>query len=193
MKVSVGVSNRHIHLKKEDLEILFGKNYKLENIKSLNQPDQFMSNSKVKIKTDKDEIDNVRIIGELREYTQVEISKTDAYKLGINPPIRKSGDIKDSSPITIVGPNGELNLKEGCIIADRHIHITPKQKELYGFNDVDSVSILINGEKSGILNNVHFSVSENAYYELHLDTDDANAFLLKNDDIVTIIKDDYES
>lgn len=187
MKVSVGVSNRHVHLTKEHLEILFGKNYELEKVKDLNQPGQFMSNSKVKIKTDKDEIDNVRIIGGLREYTQVEISKTDAYKLGLNPPIRKSGDVKASNPITLVGPNGNLYLEEGCIIADRHIHITPKQKELYGFKDINTVSILVKGEKSGIISNVHFSVSDEAYYELHLDTDDANAFLIKSNDILTII------
>lgn len=186
MKVVVGISNRHVHLKKEDLEILFGKDYVLEKVKDLNQPGQFISNSKVILKTEKSYIENVRVVGGLRDYTQVEISKTDAYKLGISPPIRKSGDTKGSSPITLIGPNGKVNLNEGCIIANRHIHITPKQKELYGFKG-DYVSILINSEKPGIIRNVYLNVDQNSYYELHLDTDDANAFLIKDNDILEII------
>lgn len=185
MKVVLGVSNRHIHLKKEHLEILFGKNYELKKIRTLNQPNQFVSDAKVTIKTDKGLLENVVIVGGLRDYTQIEVSKTDAIKLGINPPVRTSGDIKNSEIVTLIGPEGSIQT-EGCIIADRHIHITPKQKELYGLNDI--VDILINSEKGGILSDVHLKVSDNAYYELHLDTDDANAFLLKNGDILEIIQ-----
>ena len=184
MKVSVGVSNRHVHLTKEHLEILFGKDFELTKVKDLNQPTQFMSSSKVTLKTDKSIIENVRVIGDLREYTQIEISKTDAYKLGLNPPVRESGDIQNSEVITIIGPVGEVTTN-GCIIADRHIHITPKQKEMYGLNDI--VSVLVPGEKGGILSNVHLKISEQSYYELHLDTDDANAFLIKDGDILDIL------
>ncbi len=185
MKVVLGVSNRHIHLKKEHLEILFGKNYELKKIRDLNQPNQFVSDAKVTIKTDKGLLENVVIVGGLRDYTQIEVSKTDAIKLGINPPVRTSGDIKNSEIVTLIGPEGSIQT-EGCIIADRHIHITPKQKELYELND--TVDILINSEKGGIISDVHLKVSDNAYYELHLDTDDANAFLLKNGDILEIIQ-----
>lgn len=185
MKVVLGVSNRHIHLKKEHLEILFGKNYELKKIRDLNQPNQFVSNVKITIKTDKGLLENVVIVGGLRDYTQIEVSKTDAIKLGINPPVRTSGDIKNSEIVTLIGPEGSIQT-EGCIIADRHIHITPKQKKLYGLND--TVDILINSEKGGIISDVHLKVSDNAYYELHLDTDDANAFLLKNGDILEIIQ-----
>ena len=185
MKVVLGVSNRHIHLKKEHLEILFGKNYELKKVRALNQPNQFVSNAKVTIKTDKGLLENVVIVGGLRDYTQIEVSKTDAIKLGINPPVRTSGDIKNSEIVTLIGPEGRIQT-EGCIIADRHIHITPKQKELYELND--TVDILINSEKGGIISDVHLKVSDNAYYELHLDTDDANAFLLKNGDILEIIQ-----
>lgn len=188
MKISVGVSNRHIHLTKEHLKILFGPNYELEKVKNLNQPNNFASNSFVMIKTEKSEIKNVRVLGELRGYTQVEISKTDAYQLGINPPIRDSGDLKGSSPITIVGPVGTLELKEGCIIANRHIHLSSKQKEYYGLTNYSKVSVLIGGEKGGILENVFLKVSDQAYFELHVDTDDANANLLKNGDVVTILE-----
>ena len=184
MKVSVGVSNRHVHLTKEHLEILFGKDFELKKIKDLNQPTQFMSSSKVTLKTDKSIIENVRVIGDLRSYTQIEISKTDAYKLGLNPPVRESGNLENSEEITIIGPVGEVTTN-GCIIADRHIHITPKQKEMYGLND--TINILVPGEKGGIISNVHLKISEQSYYELHLDTDDANAFLIKDGDILDII------
>ena len=187
MKVTVGISNRHVHLTKEDLATLFGDDYELEVVRPINQPGQFASNSFVTVKTEKSEIEHVRVLGPVRAYTQVEISMTDAYKLGVRPPIRDSGDLEGSSPVTLIGPKGELHLDKGLILADRHIHITPKQKEMYGFKDVDYVSVAIPGEKGGIINNVRLKVLEESYFEIHLDTDDANAFLLHDGDIVEII------
>lgn len=187
MKVSIGVSNRHVHLNLEHLKILFGDNFELEKKNDLKQPGQYASTSLVTIKTEKSEIKNVRVLGPIRPYTQVEISKTDAYKLGINPPLRDSGDLKDSSPITIIGPNGVVELNEGCIIPTRHIHILPNQVSLYGLEGKDIVSVKLDGEKGGIINNVHLKVSEESFFELHLDTDDANAHLIKNEDIGEII------
>lgn len=187
MKVSIGVSNRHVHLTKEHLEILFGEGYELQKKVDINQPGQFAATDLVTIKTPKSEIENVRILGPIRPYTQVEISKTDAYKLGLNPPIRDSGDLKGSSPITIIGPKGTIDIEEGCIIANRHIHILPNQMKSYGLEGREMVSVKINGEKGGILANVKLKVSEEAYFELHIDTDDANAHLIKNGDIGEII------
>jgi len=187
MKVSIGVSNRHVHLTKEHLNILFGDGYELENKYNLNQPGQFASNSLVTIKTDKSEISNVRVLGPVRSYTQAEISKTDAYKLGLNPPVRDSGDLKGSSPITIVGPKGEVSVEEGCIIASRHIHILPTQMKEYGLEGRTVVDVKLYGEKGGIITNVHLKVSNESYYELHLDTDDANAHLVKSGDIGEIL------
>lgn len=187
MKVSIGVSNRHVHLTKEHLEVLFGEGYELTKRNDLNQPGQFATNSLVTIKTEKSEIENVRVLGPIRPYTQVEISKTDAYKLGIDPPIRDSGDVSGSSPITIVGPASTLNLEEGCIIPTRHIHILPSQLKMYGLEGKDKVSVSVYGEKGGILNNVSLKVSEYSFFELHLDTDDANAHLINNGDIGEII------
>ncbi len=187
MNVSIGVSNRHVHLTKEHLEILFGKDYKLEKKSDLNQPGQYSSTSLVTLKTEKDEINNVRVLGPVRDYTQVEISKTDAYKLGINPPIRNSGDIKGSSKITIIGPKGRVDLNEGCIIATRHIHILPKQVKAYNLEGIEKVNVKINGEKGGIITNVYLKVSDESYFEMHLDTDDANAHLVKNGDIGEIL------
>lgn len=188
MKVRIGVSNRHIHLNKEDLDYLFGKDFVLKRLKPLNQPGQYSSVETVSIMTDKDRIDGVRVLGPTRDYTQVEISRTDAYKLGINPPIKTSGDLEGSSPIIIIGPKGILRKEKGCIIANRHIHISNEDIIRYGFKENEVVSLKVYGEKGGTLENVTFKVGENAFFEAHLDTDDANAFMLKNGDRVDIIK-----
>lgn len=192
MKIKVGVSNRHVHLSKETIETLFGKNYELKIQRQLSQKGQFASTSLVTIKGPKGEINNVRVLGPTRNYNQVEVSKTDAYKLGINPPVRDSGDLDNSSPITIIGPKGEINLEKGCIIATRHIHITPSELKEFGFNENDKVFIKIDGDKKAILGNVHFKVSNDECLELHLDTDDANANLIMQGDEVEIIGDLYE-
>lgn len=185
MKISVGVSNRHVHLTKEDLNILFGNNYELNKKVNINQPEQFAALETVTIKTDKDKIENVRILGPIRNYTQVEISKTDAYKLGINPPLRDSGDLENSEVVTIIGPNGSVT-KPCCIIVRRHIHVTKEEKIKYNLPDI--VSVKINGKRGGILEEVYVKVSDKSYFEMHVDTDEANAFDLKNGDIVEIVK-----
>ena len=187
MNVTVGVSNRHIHLTKEDFNILFGNDFKIERIRDIKQPGQYVTNCTLTIKTNKNEIKGVKVIGPARSYTQVEISKTDAYFLGLNPPIRKSGDVHDGECVTLIGPNGSIETNT-CIIPDRHIHMLPNQADMYGFYDNEIVDILVSGEKGGILSNVKIRVRDNSYFEIHLDTDDANAHFLKNNDIVTIIK-----
>ena len=187
MKISIGVSNRHVHLKQEHLNQLFGLNYNLSKLKDLNQPGMFAAKETVTIKTDKTEISNVRVIGPVRDYTQVEISKTDSYKLGINPPVRNSGDLKDSETITIIGPNGQVIAHDSCIIATRHIHLTKEHRKQYGLVDKEVVSVKIDGEKGGIINNVYLKESDNSFFEMHLDTDDANAHLIKNGDIGEIV------
>ena len=186
MNVSIGVSNRHVHLKKEDLYILFGEGYVLDKRNDLTQPNTFASTSLVTLKTDKSKIEGVRVLGPCRDYTQVEISRTDAYKLGLNPPVRNSGDLNDSDLITIIGPKGSVDVN-ACIIATRHIHLTPQHRKAYNLEGVEKVSVKINGEKGGIINNVYLKESEEAFFELHLDTDDANAHLIKNGDIGEII------
>ena len=181
MKIKVGVSNRHVHLKQSDLDILFGSELTVKN--NLTQPGQFACNETVTIKTNKSEISNVRVLGPTRNYTQIEISKTDAYKLGLNPPVRTSGDLDGSEVVTIIGPKGTIETN-GCIIADRHIHVTYEDKLKY--NLPDKVNVKIDGIKKGIVE-VNLKPSEVAYFELHLDTDDANAFLIKNGDEVEIL------
>lgn len=193
MKVIIGISSRHVHLTKKHLEILFGTNYSLEVLKPIRQPGQYAAVETVTLKTENAEIPNVRIIGPLREYTQVEISKTDAHYLGIDPPIRESGDIRGSEKITIIGPKGEVNLKEGCIIATRHIHMNPRQVVLYGLENRKTVDVLVGREKKSILKDVSLKISNPAYYEMHLDMDDANANGLQNGDVATILLEKKES
>lgn len=182
MKVRVGVSNRHVHLKKEDINVLFGG--PLTKVKDLSQPNNYITDNFVTIKTDKSYIENVRVVGADRNYTQIEITKTDAYKLGINPPVRTSGDLTDSEVVTLIGPKGSIKTN-GCIIADRHIHITSEDKIKYNLKD--KVKVKIEGIKEGIIV-VNLKVSEDAFFELHLDTDDANAFLIKNGAELEIIE-----
>lgn len=188
--MNVGISNRHVHLTEDDFKKLFN-NKELEAVKYLNQPGQFASNLKVTIKTEKSEISGVRVLGPLRDYTQVEISKTDAYKLGLNPPVRESGNLKGSEDITIIGDN-EITLKECTIIATRHIHASKEDLVKYNLDASKKYKVKINGEKGGIINNVSIKVSDKAFFEMHLDTDDGNGHLLKCGDTATIIGEDNE-
>lgn len=186
MKVSVGVSAHHVHLTKETYDKLFDE--PIEKIRDLDQPGQFAAKQTLIIKKNDRQIENVRIVGPLREYNQVEISKTDSFKLKTNPPIRTSGDVKNSESIELITPKGSVKLEEGLILANRHIHITPKQIKELKLENVEKVSVRIGGEKPGIMQNVFLKVQETASLRLHLDTDDANAFLLKDNDEVEFYK-----
>ncbi len=187
MKIKVGVSNRHVHVTQEVYFKLFGTT-KLEQDKELDQPGQFASTSYVTIKKGDRQIEKVRVLGPFREYNQVEISRTDAYKLKVNPPVRSSGDLNGSESITLIGSKGSVDLKSGLILAQRHIHITPEDMHKYGFEGMDKVAILVKGNKGGIINNVYFKALDGASLVLHLDTDEGNAFNLKTGDEVTLIK-----
>lgn len=187
MKINVGVSNRHVHLTKNSLETLFGEGFELTIQKELSQKGQFASTSLVTIKGEKGEIENVRILGPVRNYDQVEISKTDCFKLGVNPPVRNSGDLQGSSPITIIGPKGKIDLENGCIIATRHIHLSFDDLHKLNLINGSKVKVKIDGEKGAILDNVYLKADENGSLELHLDTDDANAHLIKQGDLVEVI------
>lgn len=189
MNIKVGVSNRHVHLSKEDYDFFFGNN-EFTKLKDLSQYGEFASNFVVTIKTDKSEINNVRVIGPVREYTQVEISRTDAYKLGINPPVRMSGNLKDAADITIKYSDKEKVIKNSCILANRHLHVNTKDLDKYNLYDGKSVSVRVFGERGGILDNVIVKSKDNYKLEMHIDTDEANAFNLKNQDEVILLGED---
>ena len=186
--VPVGVSNRHVHLTQADVETLFGEGYQLTKKKEL-MGGQFASNECVTIVGLKlRAIENVRILGPVRKESQVEISATDARKLGINVPVRQSGDTDGSAPIAIVGPKGALYLKQGCIIAARHIHMSPADAAAAGVTDGDLVSVAVNNERATRFDNVKIRVDSSFTLEMHIDTDEANAAEIAQGDKVAIIK-----
>lgn len=188
MEIPVGISNRHVHLRHEDLYKLFGENYELTKYKDLTQPGEFASNEFVTLEGPKGVIEHVRVLGPIRSYTQVEISKTDSYKLGVNPKVRMSGDLEDSEIITLIGPKGKITTN-GCILAARHIHITEEELKSNNLRLNYPYKIKVKNEKETILGSV-FLKTGNSYLELHLDTDDANACMLKNGDKVELIMDE---
>lgn len=173
--VPIGVSARHIHLTNEHVEILFGKGAILHPNKTL-MGGQFACEERVTlVGTNLRVIENVRVLGPTRKATQVELAKTDAVKLGLRPPIRESGNIVNSSPITLVGPCGAIHLQEGCIVAKRHIHVSDEDAKLFGLYDNQVVSVCIGDEREGILNHVQIRVDPSFTLEMHIDTDEANA------------------
>lgn len=186
--VPIGVSARHIHLTQSDLEVLFGPGYQLTKKKDL-MGGQFASNELVTIVGLKlRAIENVRILGPCRSKSQVEISATDAMKLGIKAPLRESGDIAGSAPIALVGPKGALYLKEGCIVAARHIHMSLADAQAAGVHDGDFVSVKADNERGTIFNHVKIRVDESFTLEMHIDTDEANASQIATGMTVSIVK-----
>lgn len=185
MNVKVGVSNRHVHLKEEDYKNLF-KDIEIIPERPLNQKGEYASNLKLTIMTEKGKLENVRIIYPLRDYTQVEISRTDSYTLGLNPPVRSSGDVSNGATVNLIGPKGSITT-DGCIIANRHIHITEDDIKKYNIEGIEKVSVIINSEKGGRLDNVYLKADDSYTLELHIDTDDANAMMLKSGDEVEVV------
>jgi len=187
--VVVGVSNRHVHLSREDLEKLFGEGYELTPLRPLGQPGQYASEECVELIGPKGSFAKVRILGPVRKNSQVEISRTDSFKLGVTPPVRDSGDIEGTPGIRIKGPLGEIELEKGVIIAKRHIHMLPSDADLYGVKDKDLVSVFCDKEgRKLIFQDVLIRVSEKFALEFHVDIDEANAALLNNGDHVKIVE-----
>ena len=181
MKISVGVSNRHIHLCKEDADILFGKNYLFTKKKELVQPGQCAYEEVVMVSTNQYTFDHVRVLGPLRDYTQVEVSTDDAKLLGINPPIRDSGDLANSESVLITGPVGKIYKENCCIRANRHIHCN--KKELPGHNNGDIVTVIFNGV---VVPDVHIKMADNFVLEMHIDRTDAGIFGMENGDYIDL-------
>ena len=186
--VPVGVSNRHIHLSQEDVETLFGPGHQLTKKKELMGGQYACEECCTIVGLKLRAIENVRVLGPARKKTQVEISTTDARKLGINVPVRESGDIAGSAPIAIVGPKGAVYCKEGCIVAARHIHMSPADAARAGVSDGDYVSVKMENERGTTFDQVKIRVDESFTLEMHIDTDEANASDIKSGDKLTIVK-----
>ncbi|MFA6526638.1 MAG: phosphate propanoyltransferase [Candidatus Buchananbacteria bacterium] len=174
-KIRIEVSARHCHLSQKDLDKLFGKGYQLKPMKDLSQKSQFAAQETIIVKTKDGQIDNLRILGPVRPQTQIELSMTDARKLKINPPIRLSGDIKRSVGAIIIGPKGEVKLKEGIIIAKRHIHANPAQAKKMGLSKNMIISVKTVGERSVTFHSIPVRIDDNYDLSFHIDTDEGNA------------------
>lgn len=186
--IKVGVSARHVHLSREDLDTLFGKGYELTPKKML-MGDQYAAEECVTLVSPSlRTIERVRVLGPVRSHSQIEISRTDTFTLKVSPPVRPSGEIAGSAPMSLVGPKGAVFLNEGCIIANRHIHMTPEDAERLGIKDNDEVDVEIESHKPTYYYNVQVRVRSDFDTEMHIDTDDANASGIKNGDKVRIIR-----
>lgn len=174
--IPLGISNRHIHLTNYTFEKLFGKDAKFKQLKPLYQPGEFASEHTLTIVGPKmKSIQNVRILGPLRKYDQVEVSLTDAISLGIKPPVTNSGSLEKAEPLTLIGPAGSVYLKNCAIIANRHIHMSGADAKRLKVKDGDFCSVRVNSEKGTIYENVLIRINDSWKLQIHLDTDDANA------------------
>jgi putative phosphotransacetylase len=185
--IPAALSNRHLHLAQEHIDLLFGENYNLCTLKDLSQPGQFACEEKVDLIGPKGEIKGIRVLGPARPQTQIEVSVSDSFLLGVKPPIRDSGDIDDSPGVTLRGPKGEVQLDKGVIIAARHIHMHSSDAEKYNVKDKDRVKVRTSGERALIFENVLVRVSPKYALEMHLDTDEGNAANLRNGSLVELI------
>jgi putative phosphotransacetylase len=194
--IPVGVSNRHFHISQKDLEALFGQGYQLGHLRDISQKGQYACHETLDVVGPKGKITGIRIVGPARGQTQLEISRTDAYQLGIDPPVRYSGDLAGTARVKVIGPKGEVDLEEGVIIPQRHIHMNPQTARDFGVNDRDRVFVApaVNGAiDSGcepritIFGNVLIRVHESFVLDFHVDIDEANASGLKTGDQVYII------
>lgn len=186
--VTVGLSNKHIHLSKEHIEVLFGEGYELIKIKDLGQPGQYAADEKVDVVGPKGTIKGIRVLGPARSATQIEVSFADGFVLGVKPPVRDSGDLDGSPGVKIVGPKGEVEIDKGVIAAARHIHMHTSDAERFDVADKDLVRVRVGGKRGLVFENVLVRVSPSYALEMHVDIEEGNAAGLKNGDEVEVLK-----
>ncbi len=187
-EIKIGVSQRHVHLSREDLDTLFGKGYELTKKKTLMGREYAAEECVTLVGPSLKAIEKVRVLGPVRNQTQVEISKTDTFILKVSPPVRPSGKVEGSEKLVLVGPKGSVYLKQGVIIANRHIHLTPEYAERHNIKDGDYVDVMVESIKPTKFYDVQVRVRDDFNVEMHIDTDDANSAGIKNGDMVRIIK-----
>lgn len=187
--IPVGVSNRHVHLDRADMDALFGEGSSLTWKKSLGQPGQFAAEETVTLRGPKGEMKRVRVLGPLRKETQIEISISDSFVLGVKPPVRESGKLEGTPGIEIIGPKGTVKKERGVIVALRHIHMLPAEAEKWGVHDKQIVRVELGGPRGAVLNNVLMRVTDTSALEMHIDVEEANALGVKNGDSAYIVRD----
>ena len=186
--VPVGVSARHIHLSQADLDRLFGPGYCLRPFKALSQPGQFAAQEKVSVAGPKGEIAGVRVLGPVRGRTQVEVTFSDLMRLGIPGMVRMSGDTDGTPGCTLKGPAGQVTIPNGVIVAARHLHLSPGQAAAYGLKNGQAVKLRMTGPRPGLLEQVICRVGEGHDLEVHLDTDEANAFCITGASLLELVE-----
>ena len=186
-KLPIGVSNRHVHLSAADLTSLFGSGHSLTKWKDLSQPGQFAAVETVKIAGPKGSIDNVRVLGPVRKQTQVEISATDSFQLGVKPVVRDSGQLDGSEGVRLIGPNGSVELASGVIVAARHIHMHPDQAKQWNLQDGQKVRVRVDSARPVYFEDVLVRVNPQYQGEMHLDTDEANAAMVDKNSLAVIV------
>lgn len=184
LSIPVGVSNRHVHLSRREMDLLFGYGSSLTRMKALRQPGHFAAQETVTLRGPKGELQRVRVLGPLRRATQIEISVADGFALGVNAPVRMSGELQDSPGVTLIGPHGQVEIQQGVIVAWRHIHISPEEAARHRLADGAEIAIATQGPRAGVLHHVKVRVSAEAVLEMHIDVEEANALGLRNDDRV---------
>lgn len=185
--VPAGVSARHVHLSREDLDRLFGLGCALHACKALSQPGQFAAQERVTVSGPRGELANVRVLGPVRGQTQVELTFSEAKKLGIPGQIRMSGDVDGTPGCTLKGPAGQLVIPQGVIVPARHLHLSPQQAACFGLKDGQAVSLRMGGQRGGVLDQVICRVGEGHDLEVHLDTDEANALCVTDGDLLELV------
>lgn len=185
-KVPVGVSNKHVHVSREDLDVLFGEGYELNTMKDLSQPGQYAAEEKVEVIGQRSSM-MMRILGPVRSKTQVEISMTDSFALGVDGVLRESGDILDTPGLRIKGPKGEVEIQEGVIVAARHIHFSTEDAKKFGISNKQKVKVRANGARATVFEEVICRVDPSFSLDMHIDIDEANAAGIKNGDFVHVI------
>ena len=188
-KVPVGISNRHIHFSQEHIEALFGAGHTLTKTKDLSQPGQFACEETVTIIGPKGTMPGVRVLGPARKESQVELSATDTFKVGVKPPARDSGKLDGTPGIDIEGPKGRVHMDQGVILAARHIHMTPKDATKYSLKDGDHVRVAVPGTRGGVFEHVLVRINANYALDMHIDTDEGNAFSLVNGQQLDVLLD----
>ncbi|PTW59002.1 propanediol utilization protein [Breoghania corrubedonensis] len=186
--VPIGVSNRHIHLSRSDMDTLFGPGSSLTRKKAMKQSGQYAAEETVTLRGPKGEIGKVRVLGPLRKETQIEVSVADGFVLGLRPPLRLSGHLENSPGIDVIGPQGTVHKDYGVIVAMRHIHMLPETAAQLGLVNGDEVDVEVDGPRGGVMHRVAIRAAENSSLEMHIDIEEANAFGLRNDDLVRIRK-----
>ena len=186
--VQIEVSARHVHLDKESVEALFGVGHKLTPKRELSQPGQYLEEERVDVIGPKGSFKNVAVLGPERKHVQVEVSFSDAFALGINPPIRQSGDTKGSASVKLVGPVGEITIDEGAIVALRHVHMTPEDAERLGLVDNQVVSVEALTDRKLVFEDTVIRVSPKFRTRMHVDVDEAGAAHISGFALGKIIK-----